>query len=166
MKKKNVFLNNLLVLYVGVILIGILLLHAFFPAVFIPEPNIPDLVLLSMVVLLTELFLKKSKIERISKERMKAERIKAERIKKEEKRCYGQIFILGAITFGLLPWCAGFLPANQIFSCAIKGAAVFTISTGLFTAMQERMHTGESGTWTSIIQAFILYLASQGMMGF
>lgn len=161
MKKKNVFLNNLLVLYVGVILIGMLLLRAFFSAVFIPEPNIPDLVLLSMVVLLTELFLKKIKIKRIRKER-----IKAERIKKEEKRCYGQIFILGAITFGLLPWCAGFLPANQIFSCAIKGAAVFTISTGLFTAMQERMHTGESGTWTSIIQAFILYLASQGMMGF
>lgn len=161
MKKKNVFLNNLLVLYVGVILIGMLLLRAFFPAVFISEPNIPDLVLLSMVVLLTELFLKKIKIKRISKER-----IKEERIKKEEKRCYGQIFILGAITFGLLPWCVGFLPANQIFSCAIKGAAVFTISTGLFTAMQERMHTGESGTWTSIIQAFILYLASQGMMGF
>lgn len=161
MKKKNVFLNNLLVLYVGVILIGMLLLRVFFPAVFISEPNIPDLVLLSMVVLLTELFLKKIKIKRISKER-----IKEERIKKEEKRCYGEIFILGAITFGLLPWCAGFLPANQIFSCAIKGAAVFTISTGLFTAMQERMHTGESGTWTSIIQAFILYLASQGMMGF
>lgn len=161
MKKKNVFLNNLLVLYVGVILIGMLLLRVFFPAVFISEPNIPDLVLLSMMVLLTELFLKKIKIKRISKER-----IKEERIKKEEKRCYGEIFILGAITFGLLPWCAGFLPANQIFSCAIKGAAVFTISTGLFTAMQERMHTGESGTWTSIIQAFILYLASQGMMGF
>lgn len=161
MKKKNVFLNDLLVLYVGVILIGILLLRAFFPAVFIPEPNVPELVLLSMVVLLTEFFLKKIKIKRISKERMKAERIK-----KEEQRCYGEIFILGAITFGLLPWCAGFLPANQIFSCAIKGAAVFTISTGLFTAMQERMYTGESTTWTSIIQAFILYLASQGMMGF
>lgn len=161
MKKKNVFLSDLLVLYVGVILMGMLLLRAFFPVVFIPEPNIPDLVFLSMVVLLTELFLKKIEIKRIRKER-----IKEERIKKEEQRCYGQIFILGAITFGLLPWCAGFLPANQIFSCAIKGAAVFTISTGLFTAMQERMHTGESGTWTSIIQAFILYLASQGMMGF
>ena len=91
MKEKTYFLNILLALFTGIALLAAMMVRVFVPIASIPEPGIPELVLFSLIVLLVEHYLKKS-----------------------GTRCYLCVFALSIVTFGLLPWAAGFVPAGKI----------------------------------------------------
>ena len=142
MKEKTFFLNTLLAIVAGFVLLAAVLVRVFAPVASIPHPGIPELVLFSLVVLLIECYMKKT-----------------------EKRCFLCVFLLSAVTFALLPWMAGVYAANEIWKAALAGGAVFTATTWVFDALQDRMSSGKSGKLTPVVNAIGIYLAVQGMMG-
>lgn len=142
MKEKTYFLNILLALFTGIALLAAMMVRVFVPIASIPEPGIPELVLFSLIVLLVEHYLKKS-----------------------GTRCYLCVFLLSVVTFGLLPWVAGFVPAGMIVKTALGGAVVFTATTWVFASMQERMASGNTSKLAPIVNALGLYLAVQGLTG-
>lgn len=142
MKEKTYFLNSLLAIFTGIALLGAMMVRIFVPIAFVPEPGIPELVLFSLLVLVAEHYLKKA-----------------------GKRCYLCVFLLSAVTFGLLPWMAGFVTVNECWKAALVGGIVFTATTWIFTSMQERMSSCKSSKLSPIVNALGLYLAVQGLMG-
>lgn len=142
MKEKTYFLNILLALFTGIALLAAMMVRVFVPIASIPMPGIPELVLFSLVVLLVEHYTKKS-----------------------GNRCYICVFLLSAVTFGVLPWVAGFIEAGLVWKAALAGGIVFTATAWVFSSMQERMNSGKSSKLVPLVNAVGLYLAVQGLMG-
>lgn len=143
MKNRTYLLNSLLAVVVGIALLAIVLVHTFLPAVVIPKVSIPNLMALSLIALLLDYYLARG-----------------------SKRCYICIPVFAAITFGLLPWVAGYIPAGEIWKLAIGGGCVFTAATWLFTSMCERLSSGPVCKAAPVISALGLYFASQCLAGF
>ena len=80
-------------------------------------------------------------------------------------RCYICIPVLAAVTFGLLPFAAGIIGADQILKVAVVGAVVFTVTTFLFTSMADRLASGPKAHAAAFLSAFGLYLAAQCFAG-
>ena len=142
MKKNMYFLNTALAVVTAVALLVCVLLRTFAPRVILPRLDIPNLVLLSLVALLADHYLAKG-----------------------AKRCYICIPLLSALTFGLLPYAAGFLTVLDALRTGIVGAVVFTAITFLFTSAQERLSTGPKAKLAPVLTAFGLYLACQVFAG-
>jgi len=142
MKNRMYLLNTLLAVVVSVTLLAIVLVHTFLPAVIIPKVSIPNLVLLSLITLLID--------------RMAAP---------GAPRCYICIPLFSAITFGLLPWTAGYIPAAEIWKLALGGGIVFTATTWLFTSICERLSSGPASKAAPFVSAFGLYFAAQCLTG-
>ena len=142
MKEKTYFLNTLLAVMAGIALLAAVAVRVFVPIASIPMPGIPELTLFSLLVMLVEHYSKKG-----------------------GKRCYLCVFLLSAVTFGVLPFAAGFVPAGEIWKMALVGGAVFTATAWTFEAVQERMRSGRSGMFTPIVNAIGIYLAVQCFAG-
>jgi hypothetical protein len=142
MKNKTYFLNTMLAAVTFVGLLAAVLTRTFVPAVVLPQLSIPNLVAVSLVALLLDHY-----------------------IAPGAKRCYICIPVFAALTFGLLPWAAGFIGLNQVWVYALAGGVVFTATTWLFTSMADRISTGPSAKLAPIMSALGLYLASQCFMG-
>lgn len=142
MKKNTYMLNTLLSAIMGVALLAAALVRTFAPIIILPRPDIPALVLISLVVLLADHYLAPG-----------------------AKRSYGHILLLSAATFGLLPWAACFVDGRGAVALAISGGVVFTVTTWLFTAIQERLSSGPHHKIAPILSALGLYLAAQGFIG-
>lgn len=141
MKDRAYLLNTLLAVVLGVALLAILLVRAFLPHLIIPRASIPNLMLLSLVVLLLDHYLARG-----------------------ARRCYICIPLFALVSFGLLPWVAGYAPAYAIRT-ALVGAAVFTLATLLFTTICDRLSSGPASKAAPLISALGLYLASQCLAG-
>lgn len=142
MKNKTYILNTLLAGVLGVILLGAVLVRTFGPAIIIPEWNIPSLVLVSLLALLLDHY-----------------------VAPGAKRCYICIPLFSAVTFGLLPWAAGFAGAGESLVFALAGGIVFTVTTWLYSSIQERLSSGPVAKAAPFLSALGLYLASQCFMG-
>lgn len=142
MKNRSYLLNVLLAAVVGAALLVILLLRTFLPQIILPRVNIPNLMLLSLIALLLDHYLARG-----------------------ADRCYICIPVFAAISFGLLPWIAGYIPAAEIWKLALSGAAVFTAAAFLFSSICERLSSGPAAKAAPIICAAGLYLASQCLTG-
>lgn len=142
MKKNTYMLNTLLAGVMGIALLVAVLVRTFAPIIILPRPDIPALVLISLVVLLADHYLAPG-----------------------AKRSYGHIFLLSAATFGLLPWAACFVNTAGAVALAISGGVVFTVTTLLFTAIQERLSSGPACKAAPAFSALGLYLAAQGFIG-
>lgn len=142
MKKNTYMLNTLLSAIMGVALLAAALVRTFAPIIILPRPDIPALVLISLVVLLLDHYVIRS-----------------------SGRRYGCILLLSAVTFGLLPWAACFVDGRGAVALAISGGVVFTVTTWLFTAIQERLSSGPHHKIAPILSALGLYLAAQGFIG-
>jgi len=140
--KKSYVLNAILAAVLGIALLSIILVHTFLPNFVIPKVSIPNLVLLSLIALVLDHY-----------------------IANGAQRCYICIPVFAIISFGLLPFCAGYIPAAQIWKLAIGGGAVFTIVTFLFTSVQDRLSSGPAKKAAPIISALGLYLAAQCLTG-
>ena len=73
--------------------------------------------------------------------------------------------LLAAITFGLLPYVAGFATLHQTWKLALIGGVVFALVTWLFTEMQERLSSGPAAKLAPVFSALGLYLAFQCFSG-
>ena len=80
-------------------------------------------------------------------------------------RCYVCVAVFSALTFGVLPWLAGFVSLAGMWKPAVVGAVVFTALTFLFTSIQDRISTGPVAKAAPVLSAFGLYLAMQCFAG-
>ena len=142
MKNKSYLLNTILAAVVGIALLAIMLVHTFLPNIIIPKASVPNLVCLSLIALLLDHYLAKG-----------------------ASRCYICIPLFALITFGLLPFVAGYAMGNDLWKLAIGGAVTFTVTTFLFTAMTDRLSSGPACKAAPFISALGLYLASQCLIG-
>lgn len=142
MKNKTYILNTLLAAVLGLALLICQLVRAFAPPVILPQLDIPNLVLLSLMALVLEHYLAPG-----------------------ADRCYICIPVFAALTFGLLPWAAGFVTAAAALKLALMGGAVFTVITWLYSSIQNRLSSGPAAKAAPVLSAFGLYLACQALMG-
>ena len=142
MKNKIYLLNTFLAAVVAIYLLVCLFVQAFCPAVILPKANIPNLVLLSLIALVLEHYLVPG-----------------------AKRCYICIPVFSALTFGLLPFAAAFAGGMEALKLAVVGGVVFTVTTWLFTTIQERLSTGPAAKASAFFSAVSLYMAAQCFVG-
>ena len=142
MKNKTYFLNTMLTAVVGTALFVCVLVRTFAPIIILPELDIPNMVLLSLAALLLDHYLAP-----------------------DAKRCYICIPVFSAVVFGLLPFAACFVGALEAVKLGIVGGVVFTITTWLYTSIQDRLSTGPAARAAAFFSAVSLYLASQVFMG-
>lgn len=142
MKKNTYVLNTLLAAAVGIYLLIDLLVRTLAPAVILPKASIPNLVLLSLIVLVIEHYAAPN-----------------------ASRCYICIPAFSLLTFGLLPWAAGYAGGMELVKLAVAGCTVFTAVTWLFGSITDRLSTGPKANLALVISALGLYLASQCFTG-
>lgn len=142
MKNNKYLLNTILAAVVFAACAIALIVRVWVPAAVIPVLNIPNMVALSVIALLLEHFLTKG-----------------------NPRCYICIPVFGAITFGILPLMAGFACQHDFWKLGLVGGVVFTLTTFLFTAAQERLLTGPKAKAAALITGLGIYLAAQCFAG-
>ena len=140
--KDKYMLNTLLAAVLGVALFVAVLVRTFSPIIIMPRPNIPNLVLISLFTLLLDHYLTPG-----------------------AKRCWLSVALLSALAFGLLPFAACFVNGADAAGLALMGSIVFTVTTWLFTTVQEHLSSGPNCKAAPVVSAFGLYLASQCFMG-
>lgn len=142
MKNREHLLNTLLAAVLGTALLVCLLLRTFSPAVVLPKLDIPNMALLTLVALVLDHYFAKG-----------------------AKRCYVCVAVLSALTYGLLPLAAGFIGGMDALRLALVGGVVATVTTWLYTAVQERLSSGPAVKAAPILSALGLYLAFQCFAG-
>lgn len=142
MKNKTYILNTFLAAVLGIYLLVCVLVRTFAPAIILPKANVPNLVLLSLAALVLDHYLVP-----------------------DAKRCYICIPVLSAITFGLLPFAACFVSGIEALKLGLVGGLVFTVTSWLFTTIQERLSTGPAAKASAFFSAVSLYMAAQCFMG-
>lgn len=142
MREKKYFCNTMLTVILGVALLIKVVVNAFAPAVVLPDLNIPNMVLISLLAMFLENYLKAGK-----------------------ERSYPGVFLLAALSFGLLTFAGGMVEGREILSVAAIGAIVFTAIAWIFDSIVDRISTGLSGKLTLAICSFGIYLAVQGFAG-
>ncbi len=142
MKERNYLLPVLLAVVLTVAMVAVILLETFAPAVVLPVMNIPNMTALCLVVLLLEHYLAPN-----------------------ARRCYVCVAIFALLSFGLLPYAAGFVALAQAWKVALGGCVLFTLLTWLFDSIMDRITTGPKAVLAPVISAFGLYLAFQAFAG-
>lgn len=140
--KKTYVLNTALAVVVFVAAAACVLVRAFAPNIIIPSLNVPNMVLLSLAALVLDHYLAKG-----------------------AERCWICIPVLSAVTFGLLPWAAGFAGAVEALVLALAGGVTFSVTTLLFTAMADRMASGPARKLAPVVSAVALWLGTQCLTG-
>lgn len=134
--------NFLLTILVTAGLLGARVVKTFSPAAVLPQWNIPGLAAISLLALLAE-----------------------HSSAPEERRHYVPMAGLSCLTFGVLPWAAGFLEYGAIWKAALAGAGVFTAVTWLFAGLQQRLQTEKSPKICKFLGAFGIFMAFQAFSG-
>lgn len=139
---KTYMLNTLLAAIFGVFLLACVVARAFCPTLILPELDIPCLVLISLVALVLDHYLVK-----------------------DAKRCYICIPIFSALTFGLLSAAAFMVSGWDAVMLGLVGGVAFTVTTFLFTSIQERLSSGPAAKASALFSAVSLYMAAQCLAG-
>jgi len=140
--KKTYILNTLLAAVFSAVLLVMIVMRAFFPVVILPQANIPNLVLISLVALLLDHYAAPG-----------------------ADRCYVCIPAFSAVSFGLLPFAACFVGVQDALKLGLTGGIVFTLTTWLFTSIQERLASGPAAKAAPVISALGMLLAAQCLTG-
>lgn len=139
---KKYMLNTFLAVVFTLALLAMGIARAFCPVLVFPGFGIPNLVLISLIALLLDHYL----VE-------------------DAPRCYICIPVFAFLTFGVLPYLAGFTASAEILTLGIRGCIIFTAVTWLFSSMMDRLSTGPEAKLAPVMSAMGLYLASQCFMG-
>lgn len=142
MKNKTYILNTFLTCVLGIYLLVCILVRTFAPAIILPKASIPNMVLLSLAALVLDHYLAPG-----------------------AKRCYICIPLLSAAAFGLLPFAACMVGAMEALKLALVGGLTFTVTTWLFSTIQERLSSGPAAKASAFFSAVSLYMAAQCFMG-
>jgi hypothetical protein len=142
MKNKTYILNTFLTAVLGVYLLIAVIIRTFCPQIILPKANIPNLVLISLIALVLEHYLVP-----------------------EAKRCYICVAVFSALAFGILPYAAAFTTPLESVKLAVVGGVVFTVTTWLFTTIQDRLSSGPAAKASAFFSAVSLYMAAQCFIG-
>lgn len=142
MDKKTYTLNTIFACVLGAALLVCVLVRTFAPRMILPNLDVPAMVLVSLVTLVLDYYLAPN-----------------------AKRCYVCVAAFGTVTFGLLPYCAGFATGLEALLFALKGGITFTATTWLFGSMTDRISTGPAAKAAPVVSALGLYLAAQVFVG-
>lgn len=142
MKNKTYILNTFLAAVLGIYLLIAVIVRTFCPQIILPKANIPNMVLVSLIALVLDHYLAPG-----------------------AKRCYICIPVFSAITFGLLPYAVAFAAPAEAVKLAVIGAITFTVTTVLFSTIQERLSSGPAAKASAFFSAVSLYMAAQCFMG-
>ena len=142
MKDNKYMLNTLLTVVLGLIMLVIVVGRTLFPLMILPEADIPNLVLISLIALVLDHYLAPG-----------------------AKRCYICIPVFAALVFGLLPFVSAYATLGEAVKLAIAGGVVFTATTWVFTAIQERLSSGPAAKASAFFSAVSLYMAVQCFVG-
>ena len=142
MKDNKYMLNTLLTAVLGVILLVIVIGRTLFPLMILPEADVPNLVLISLIALVLDHYLAPG-----------------------AKRCYVCIPVFSALVFGLLPFVSAYATLGEAVKLAIAGGIVFTVTTWVFSAIQERLSSGPAAKASAFFSAVSLYMAAQCFVG-
>ena len=139
---KTYMLNTFLAAISGIFLLACVIARAFCPALILPELDIPCLVLISLVALVLDHYFVGN-----------------------AKRCYICIPVFSALTFGLLPLAACMVSGWDAVLLGLVGGVTFTVTTALFTQIQERLSSGPAAKASALFSAVSLYMAAQCLAG-
>ena len=142
MKKNTYTLNTVLAAVLGAAMLAAILVRTFAPRIILPELDVTNLVLISLVALVLDHYLAPN-----------------------ADRCYVCIPLFSAITFGLLPFAACVVGGAEAIELAVAGGVIFTVTTWLFSSVQDRLSSGPAAKAAPFMSAFGIYLAVQGLMG-
>jgi len=142
MKNKTYILNTVFTAVLFAALLIAALVRTFAPIIIIPALNVPNMAALSLLALVIDHY-----------------------VAPGAKRCYICIPVFSALAFGLLPWAAAFVAPMEAVKLAVVGGAVFTVTTWLYSSIQERLSTGPAAKAAPVMSAFGLWLAMQAMVG-
>ncbi|MBP1558627.1 MAG: hypothetical protein J6B40_03520 [Oscillospiraceae bacterium] len=142
MKNNKYVLSAALAVVLGVVMLVQVINRALIPGAVFPELNIPNMVLVSVIALILDHY-----------------------IAGKADRCYLCIPLFAAFSFGLLPFVAGVSTVAEAVKMGIAGAVVFTVTTLLYTSIQDRLSTGPAAKAAPILSGFGLYLAFQCFAG-
>lgn len=142
MKDKTYMLNTFLAVILGIILLAMVVVRTFFPAVILPRADIPNLVLVSLMALVLDHYLAPG-----------------------AKRCYICIPVFSAVSFGLLSFVSAYATLGEALKLAVVGGIVFTATTWVFTAIQDRLASGPAAKASAFFSAVSLYMAAQCFAG-
>ena len=142
MKNKTYTLNTVLSAVLAVVLGAMVAIRAFAPQIILPVFDIPTLTAISLAALVVDHYLAKG-----------------------AKRCYICIPVVAALSFGVLPYAAGMVALSNLLGLALTGAAVFTVTTFVFTSIQDRLSSGPAARLAPIMSALGIWLAVQAFAG-
>ena len=142
MKNRNYTSNVALSVVLGVFLLICVLIRTFNPMAVLPKLDVPTVVALSLVALLAAHYLAKA-----------------------NEACDVISLVLAALTFGVLPFAASFVTVAEALKLALVGGVVFTVTTLLFTSIQDRLSSGPAAKAAPVLSALGLYLAAQCFAG-
>ncbi len=143
MKQKHDLLGFLLALVTGLACLVALLCYTFFPRVILPRMDAVTVIAIVLVSLLLDHYAAHG-----------------------SRRNYILIPIWGALIFGLFPLAACILPDPlHAINLGVLGAVIFPAATFLFDSMVERLSDSRASKVAPLIGAFLLFLATQCLMG-
>lgn len=142
MKENKFFLNMALTAVLGIALAACVIARACNPMGVLPKLDIPNMVLLSLAALLLDHYL----------------------VSSQRKFCIC-LSALAALTFGLLPWVAGFATGMEAIKLAVIGGVTFAVTQWLFSQVQDRLSSGPAAKLAPVLSALGLLLAAQGFSG-
>ena len=142
MKNKTYTLSTLLSVVLGTVLLAMMLLRAFAPNIILPIFDIPTLTAISLAALVLDHYLAKG-----------------------AKRCYVCIAVFAALSFGVLPMVAGLVQVENAMGLMVNGCVIFTVTTFVFTSIQDRLSSGPAARLAPIMSALGIWLAVQAFAG-
>ncbi|MBQ9989597.1 MAG: hypothetical protein IJP31_01440 [Lachnospiraceae bacterium] len=129
----------MLALVMGITLIIMVLLKTFLAAAILIRLNIPNLAGLSLLSLLLTHYLGE---------------------KKSSHPVMNLVF--AALIFGCLPWLAGLASVKEALWLAGVGGVEYTLISGMFASMTDRMECTIRSRLAPVCSAFVLFMAFQG----
>ena len=142
MKENKFFPNMALTLVLGIALAACVIARAVNPMGVLPKLDIANMVLLSLVALELDHYL----------------------VPGEKKFCVCRA-ALSAVSFGLLPWVAGFATGAEAVKLGLIGGITFAVTQFLFTQLQDRLSSGSAAKFAPLLSGFGLLLAAQCFSG-
>lgn len=138
---KRFFSNTALVAVLTVALAVCRILRTCIPFGVLPELDIPNMVLLSGVALLLDHYFG------------------------GQRKSDLWLFLLAAVTFGVLPVAAGFAQLAESWKLALVGGGLFWIESWIFGSLEDRLTTGPAAKAAPALSILGLYLAAQCFSG-
>ena len=81
------------------------------------------------------------------------------------KRCWICIPVFAALSFGVLPMVAGLVRVENAMGLMVNGCVIFTVTTFVFTSIQDRLSSGPAAKLAPIMSAIGIWLAVQAFAG-